>query len=444
MKSALVTGLILALVMSPMEAFGPTWRRTRWFGGGGGGYRGGGGFGGGGGGGGFGGGSRGGGSSAASGGGCAGGSSSFTGGSGSAGGRSGGNGRRRAWRPAVIPAGSGRVAILAAVRISPIVRPITAIGITAIGVAIGDMPERYRPWGWYGYGGGWGWGGFGWGLAGGFVGRRLATAGLMGMYGSPWGWGYYNYYNPYWVAPVGGVTYINYSQPIVNSPPVGQSGPAMSQGYGAGGYGNAPQNYAPQAGAPGGVGQPSFRAAEFRTAVCGPVEPADSGPARALGFARNWSAGSCRFNQAAESARHFRERPRAVQARRLSNGTVANESCHRSAAQRFAVARIPRSVLVRPEGLSTGGRGAVCRVVGRSGLGLGHAERTLSQRRRLRTAITRAGKLSQRKLRQRGRALSAGLSLHACRPQRAGGGRAARGRPLGTDAINWLPNCSKG
>ena len=58
--------------------------------------------------------------------------------------------------------------------------------------------------GWY-WGGGAGWG---WGFAAG-----VATVGIS--VGSPWGWGYYSYWNPYWVAPPGGVTYINYSQPIV-------------------------------------------------------------------------------------------------------------------------------------------------------------------------------------------------------------------------------------
>jgi tetratricopeptide (TPR) repeat protein len=66
-------------------------------------------------------------------------------------------------------------------------------------------PYAYRPWGWYG--GGWGWG-FGAGVALGAV-----------AFGSPWGWGYYSYWNPYWVAPVGGVTYINYSQPVVLAAP---------------------------------------------------------------------------------------------------------------------------------------------------------------------------------------------------------------------------------
>jgi tetratricopeptide (TPR) repeat protein len=70
-------------------------------------------------------------------------------------------------------------------------------------------PGGYRPIGWY-WGGGWGWGGA-WGL-----GTGLAVGITLG---SPWGWGYYPYYNPYWV-PVGGVTYINYSQPIVVAPPI--------------------------------------------------------------------------------------------------------------------------------------------------------------------------------------------------------------------------------
>jgi tetratricopeptide (TPR) repeat protein len=50
----------------------------------------------------------------------------------------------------------------------------------------------------------------------------------IGIGYSPWGWGYFGYYNPYWVVPVGGVTYINYSQPVVAAapaPPV----PAASQ-----------------------------------------------------------------------------------------------------------------------------------------------------------------------------------------------------------------------
>jgi Tfp pilus assembly protein PilF len=75
-------------------------------------------------------------------------------------------------------------------------------------------PYAYRPWGWYG-------GGLGWGLGVG-VGFGVATIGVASL-GSPWGWGYYGYYNPYWVGPVGGVTYINYSQPIVVAPP--SSGP---------------------------------------------------------------------------------------------------------------------------------------------------------------------------------------------------------------------------
>lgn len=71
-------------------------------------------------------------------------------------------------------------------------------------------PWGYRPWGW-GWYGGWGWGpgwglGIGWGLGG--------TTVSVGV-GSPWNWGYFGYYNPYWVAPYGGVTYVNYSQPVV-------------------------------------------------------------------------------------------------------------------------------------------------------------------------------------------------------------------------------------
>ncbi len=71
-------------------------------------------------------------------------------------------------------------------------------------------PWGYRPWGWYGGGAGWG---LGFGL-----GFGVATVGVASL-ASPWGWGYYSYYNPYWVAPVGGVTYINYSQPVVVAPP---------------------------------------------------------------------------------------------------------------------------------------------------------------------------------------------------------------------------------
>ena len=75
-------------------------------------------------------------------------------------------------------------------------------------------PWGYRPWGW-GWYGGWGWGpgwglGVGWGLGG--------TTVSVGV-GSPWNWGYFGYYNPYWAAPVGGVTYVNYTQPVVVSTP---------------------------------------------------------------------------------------------------------------------------------------------------------------------------------------------------------------------------------
>jgi tetratricopeptide (TPR) repeat protein len=90
----------------------------------------------------------------------------------------------------------------------------------------------------------------------------------MGMYGSPWGWGYYNYYNPYWNGPVGGVTYINYGQPIVAAPPV-----VPVQG-GAAGYG-----YAPQAGAPSGVNQPSFVQQNFGPQYSGSGSPPVPGPA---------------------------------------------------------------------------------------------------------------------------------------------------------------------
>ncbi|MBI2825153.1 MAG: tetratricopeptide repeat protein [Planctomycetia bacterium] len=83
-------------------------------------------------------------------------------------------------------------------------------------------PWAYRPWGWY-WGGGWG---FGWGF-----GTGLALGVTIG---SPWGWGYYPYWNPYWVVPVGGVTYIDYSRPIVVAPvPVAQApapaGPSWAQ-----------------------------------------------------------------------------------------------------------------------------------------------------------------------------------------------------------------------
>ena len=54
----------------------------------------------------------------------------------------------------------------------------------------------------------------------------MATVGVVSAV-SPWGWGYYSYYNPYWVAPVG-VTYINYSQPIVAAAPVAVPSPAVA------------------------------------------------------------------------------------------------------------------------------------------------------------------------------------------------------------------------
>lgn len=88
------------------------------------------------------------------------------------------------------------------------------------GHGYGGRPWGYYPsgWGWYGggwYGGGWG---LGWGYGPGVTVGVYAPA-------SPWIWGYYGYYNPYWVAPIGGVTYINYSQPIVvAAAPVASSG----------------------------------------------------------------------------------------------------------------------------------------------------------------------------------------------------------------------------
>ena len=65
---------------------------------------------------------------------------------------------------------------------------------------------------------GWGFGvGFGTGLA---VGVGVGVA-------SPWNWGYFSYYNPYWIPPVAGVTYINYAQPVVVTVPVS---PAQQMG----------------------------------------------------------------------------------------------------------------------------------------------------------------------------------------------------------------------
>jgi tetratricopeptide (TPR) repeat protein len=49
-------------------------------------------------------------------------------------------------------------------------------------------------------------------------GLGVATVGVA-TYGSPWGWGYYSYWNPYWYGPAGGVTYINYAQPVAAAPP---------------------------------------------------------------------------------------------------------------------------------------------------------------------------------------------------------------------------------
>jgi tetratricopeptide (TPR) repeat protein len=52
----------------------------------------------------------------------------------------------------------------------------------------------------------------GWGI--GFTAGAVAVS-----IGSPWAWGYYSYWNPYWVGPPPGVTYIDYSQPIVVAQP---------------------------------------------------------------------------------------------------------------------------------------------------------------------------------------------------------------------------------
>jgi len=96
-------------------------------------------------------------------------------------------------------------------------------------------PWGYRPWGW-GWYGGWGLGGPAWGYGIGYgmgyglgYGVGFAGGGIsvgIGVPASPWNWGYFGYYNPYWVAPVGGPTYINYSQPVVVVPP----NPSVSAG----------------------------------------------------------------------------------------------------------------------------------------------------------------------------------------------------------------------
>ncbi|HEX4145316.1 MAG TPA: tetratricopeptide repeat protein [Pirellulales bacterium] len=282
MKSALVTGLILAMILAPLEARAQRGGGGRGFGGGGGGFGGGGGgrgFGGGGGGGGFGGGSRGGGGSTSGGGARAGGSSSATGSSGFAGGRGAATGGARSGGAGFggRPGGASNFAHRP---------PYHGNWYHGDWGGHWGYAGAYRPWGWYGYGGGWGWGGYGWGglgfglgLAGG-----LAAGGLMGMYGSPWGWGYYNYYNPYWVAPVGGATYINYGQPIVASPPVNVA-PNGAAPYGATGYGAG--GYAPQAGAPG-AGQPSFVQQNFGSQYAGqgsPPVPGPAAPGEASGYA---------------------------------------------------------------------------------------------------------------------------------------------------------------
>jgi tetratricopeptide (TPR) repeat protein len=279
MKSALITGLVLALVFAPLEV-----QAQRGGGGGGRGFGGGGGggrsFGGGGGGGGFGGGGG--------GGARAGGSSSFSGGGGGAGGRSvssggsGGGGRGPGGIPGGGHPGGGHPGGFA-----------HGPGGAHPGGNFGHRPAyhggwyhgdwgghwgyggAYRPWGWYG--GGWGWGGygFGWGF-----GAGLLTAGLIGgFYGSPWGWGYYNYYNPYWGGPVAGVTYINYSQPIIAAPPA-TAGPGAPAGYAPTSY--APQTYAQQPGA-GQPGQPSFVSQNFGPQYAGGATPPAPAPEKSPG-----------------------------------------------------------------------------------------------------------------------------------------------------------------
>ncbi|HEV3006931.1 MAG TPA: hypothetical protein VGX78_20840 [Pirellulales bacterium] len=92
-------------------------------------------------------------------------------------------------------------------------------------------PYGYRPWGW-GWYGGWGWGiGMGWGYGPYSYGAWGYPVGIatIGIGASPWGWGYFGYYNPYWAAPMGGVTYINYSQPVVAAAPAPPA-PAASAG----------------------------------------------------------------------------------------------------------------------------------------------------------------------------------------------------------------------
>ncbi|MBI3839523.1 MAG: tetratricopeptide repeat protein [Planctomycetia bacterium] len=182
MKTAFVTGLILAIVTAPIEAYA-----QRGHGGGnrGGGWQGGGG------------GRQGGGTQQRGGG----------------GGFQGGGGRTASNAPASRQTNSVQHQLAAS---SPAFshRP-TYHGDWYHGDWRGHWvdPWACRPCGWYGGGWGWGWG-FGWGF-----GAGVATVGVVTL-GSPWGWGYYSYYNPYWVVPVGGVSYINYSQPIIAAPVV--------------------------------------------------------------------------------------------------------------------------------------------------------------------------------------------------------------------------------
>jgi tetratricopeptide (TPR) repeat protein len=56
---------------------------------------------------------------------------------------------------------------------------------------------------------------------------------------SPWSWGYFGYYNPYWAGPVGGMTYINYSQPVVVAAPTPNPAPVLAPAAAPPG-GNAP------------------------------------------------------------------------------------------------------------------------------------------------------------------------------------------------------------
>ena len=55
-----------------------------------------------------------------------------------------------------------------------------------------------------------------------------ARNGLCRGVTAPWSWGYYGYYNPYWMGPMGGAGYINYSQPVVMSGPSSPPPPAVA------------------------------------------------------------------------------------------------------------------------------------------------------------------------------------------------------------------------